>query len=413
MKRLEAYNELQTDRIVKKHKVETLQNASDQVLDFQEKLTEEMRKEPLLESTTQKQAENTTTSEELAGKLEQDTQGCDALENHKANYEEEDELTDDEFEKSLTEADIIDISSNKPPLIIKESFSRLKEEAQSQTPPHIKVDGLKKWIQENYARKIKTTISNIRSTTTIEGFDTKHVEFIKRILEIKLMQFQAGHGNKLDLLMDENTYTSTIVSPDFEILKFCFPKLFISRWNENDVPSSKWRREMVYRNSNASARKADGILFNYENTSQEFLLFENIGPPLKTKNPKYNGDLLKCFRNSVDSICKTFWNGNGDVEFAKKYYVLAYVLYKDKGELFRLNLGAPKTFVAERILTVNYSFEYSTFPYTVDIIVLLLTVKATFESNMDVLHDYSKSCMEISNNFTPVREWLSLNRNSL
>ncbi|CAG8591897.1 4006_t:CDS:2 [Ambispora leptoticha] len=249
------------------------------------------------------------------------------LENHKANYEEKDELAEDEFEKSLTEADIINISSNRPSLMSKELLSRLKEEAQSQPPPRIKVDGLKK--------------------------------------------------------------------------------------NENDVPSSKWRREMIYQNSNASARKADGILFNYENTSQESLLFENIGPPLKTKNPKYNGDLLKCFRNSVDSICKTFWNGNGDVEFAKKYYVLAYVLHKDKGELFRLNLGAPKTFVAERILTVHYSFEYSTFPCIVGIIDLLLTVKAIFESNMDVLHDYSKSCMEISNNFTPVREWLSLNRNSL
>ncbi|CAG8771724.1 26805_t:CDS:2 [Gigaspora margarita] len=248
------------------------------------------------------------------------------LENHKAIHEEKDELTDDEVEKSLAEADIINISSDNLP-INREFFNILKEKAHSQPPPRIKLDGLKKWIQENYARKITTTISNIRSITTIEDFDTKQVDFIKRILEIKLMQFQAGHGKKLDLLMDENTYTSTIVSPDFEMLKFCFPKLFISRWNENDVPSSKWRREIAYHDSSASARKADGILFNYENTSQEFLLFENIGPPLKTQNPKYNGDLLKCFRNSVDSICKTFWNGNGDVEFAKKYYVLAYVLY--------------------------------------------------------------------------------------
>ncbi|CAG8581200.1 30036_t:CDS:10 [Racocetra persica] len=315
------------------------------------------------------------------------------LENIKANYEEKDELTDNDVERSLAEADIINISSDNPP-INRELFNRLKEKAHSQPPPRIKIDGLKKWIQENYARKITTTISNIRSVTTIENFDAKQAK-------------------KLDLLMDENTYTSTIVSPDFEILKFCFPKLFISRWNENDVPSSKWRREIVYRDSNASARKADGILFNYRNITQEFLLFENIGPPLKTQNPKYNGDLLKCFRNSVDSICKTFWNGNGDIKFAKKYYVLAYVLYKDKGELFRLNLGAPKTFVAERILTVNYPFEYSTFPCIVSIIDLLFTVKAIFESNVDVLHDYSKSCMEISKNFTPVREWLSLNRNSL
>ncbi|CAG8801790.1 30943_t:CDS:10, partial [Gigaspora margarita] len=316
------------------------------------------------------------------------------LENSKANYEEKDKLTDDDVKKSLAEADIINISSDNPP-INRELFNRLKKKAHSQPPPRIKIDGLKKCIQENYARKITTTISNIRSVTTIEDFDTKQVDFIKRILEIKLMQFQARHSKKLDLLMDENIYTSTIVSPDFEILKFCFPKLFISRWNENDVPSSKWHREIAYCNSSVSAHKADGILFNYENISQEFLLFENIGPPLKTQNPKYN-----------DSICKTFWNENGDVEVAKKYYVLAYVLYKDKGELFRLNLGAPQTFVAKRILTVNYPFEYSTFPCIVSIINLLFTVKAIFESNVNVLHDYSKSCMEISNNFIPVREWL-------
>jgi len=35
----------------------------------------------------------------------------------------------------------------------KEFLSRLKEEAQSRPPPRIKVDGLKKWIQENYAVK--------------------------------------------------------------------------------------------------------------------------------------------------------------------------------------------------------------------------------------------------------------------
>ncbi|CAG8848086.1 31809_t:CDS:2, partial [Racocetra persica] len=81
-------------------------------------------------------------------------------------------------------------------------------------------------------------------------------------------------------------------------------------------------------------------------------------------------------------------------------------------ELFRLNLGAPKTFVAERILTVNYPFEYSTFPCIVSIVELLFTVKAVFESNLSVLHDYSKSCMETSKIFTPVRQWLCLDRNS-
>ncbi|CAG8602624.1 22994_t:CDS:10, partial [Gigaspora margarita] len=304
--------------------------------------------------------------------------------------EEKMELTNEDFEERLNDADIINITT-----------------AQSQSLPRINVDGLKEWIKKNYARKIKTTLSNLRSTTIIEGFDAEHSDFIKRIFEIKLMQLQAGHGEKLDWLMDENTYTSTIVSPDFEILNLT--NALLNR-NENEVPSSKWRRILIY--GVASARKADGILFNYDNVDQEFLIFENIGPPSRRKKPKYYADLLKCFRNSVDAICKIFWNGNGDVELVRKYYVLAYVLHGKKGELFRLNLGAPKTFVAEKILVVNYPFEYATFPNIVDIIDLLFTVKAVFESNQDVFHDYTKSCMETTKKFTPVREWLHLNRDS-
>ncbi|CAG8823009.1 34890_t:CDS:2, partial [Racocetra persica] len=63
--------------------------------------------------------------------------------NYKANHEEKDELFEDEFEKSLAEVDIINISSNNP-LINKEFFDILKKTAQSQPPSHIKVDRLKK-----------------------------------------------------------------------------------------------------------------------------------------------------------------------------------------------------------------------------------------------------------------------------
>ncbi|CAJ0641032.1 4099_t:CDS:2 [Entrophospora sp. SA101] len=253
---------------------------------------------------------------------------------------EEIELDNEEFEQRLADADIINISAANS-LINKKLFNKLKATAQSQSIPCINVDELKKWIKKNYTRKVNTTLSNLRSTTMIEGFDTEQFDFL-----------QAGHGEKLDLSMDENTYTATIVSPDFETLKLCFPTLFISRWNENEVPSSKWRCKLIY--GVGYAHKADGILFNYDNVDQEFLLFENVGPPSKTKEPKYCADLLKCFRNSVDAICKAFWNGNGDVELAKKYYVLSYVLHENEGELYRLNLGAPKAFVAEKILK-NYT----------------------------------------------------------
>ncbi|CAH1771278.1 1699_t:CDS:2, partial [Entrophospora sp. SA101] len=79
----------------------------------------------------------------------------------------------------------------------------------------------------------------------------------------------------------------------------------------------------------------------------------NVGPPSKTKEPKYRADLLKCFRNSVDAICKTFWNGNGDLcPIDEK--VLFEIHAENEGELYRLNLGAPKAFVAEKILK-NYT----------------------------------------------------------
>ncbi|CAJ0630152.1 13490_t:CDS:2, partial [Entrophospora sp. SA101] len=91
-------------------------------------------------------------------------------------------------------------------------------------------------------RKINDTLSNLLATTEIEGFNDDQFDLIKRVFEYKLLQLRAGHDNQLDVsLMDENTYTSTVISPDFEFLKICFPGL-----NENDVPSSKWRRELIY-----------------------------------------------------------------------------------------------------------------------------------------------------------------------
>ncbi|CAJ0749753.1 15652_t:CDS:2 [Entrophospora sp. SA101] len=151
---------------------------------------------------------------------------------------EEIELDNEEFEQRLADAEIINISAANS-LINKKLFNKLKATAQSQFIPRINVDELKKWIKKNYTRKVNTTLSNLQSTTMIEGFDTEQFDFVKQILEMKLMQLQAGHGEKLDLSMDENTYTATIMSPDFETLKLCFPALFISRWNENEVPSSK------------------------------------------------------------------------------------------------------------------------------------------------------------------------------
>lgn len=128
----------------------------------------------------------------------------------------------------------------------------LKEQANSAPFPNINTTGLKIWIKKNYAVcarlcisfiyslglllvffqcNIYDTLSNLRETTKIDGFDADQFDLIKRVLEYKLMHLIAGHGNQLDVsLMDENTYTSTVISQDFELLKLCFPGLFVSQW---------------------------------------------------------------------------------------------------------------------------------------------------------------------------------------
>ncbi|RHZ79330.1 hypothetical protein Glove_149g56 [Diversispora epigaea] len=72
---------------------------------------------------------------------------------------------------------------------------------------YVSIFGLSIWYTDGnftFSANSKTALSNLQSITIIEGFDTEQIDFLKRIFETKLMQLQAEHGEKLDLLMDEN-----------------------------------------------------------------------------------------------------------------------------------------------------------------------------------------------------------------
>ncbi|RHZ84040.1 hypothetical protein Glove_86g123 [Diversispora epigaea] len=208
-------------------------------------------------------------------------------------------LSDDEYEERLIEANIVNISASRS-LANKDLLKISKERVKSIPFPNINTTGLKIWIKKIYMRNIHDTLSNLRATTEINGWAWESA--------------------------------------------FTFPGLFVSQWKENDFPSTKWRRELVYY-TNAYARKADGILFNYDDNDHEFLIFENISPPLETKN-----------RNICDIRSFSFTN-------------------------------------------------------ITDIINLLFTVKAVFESNKNVLYEYDLSCMGTDENVIPVHEWLALDEN--
>ncbi|CAJ0846439.1 13714_t:CDS:2, partial [Entrophospora sp. SA101] len=323
---------------------------------------------------------------------------------------DQEELTDEEYFLGLSVADIINLSDKKT-LADDEMVAKLKKEANSNPPPCINSAYLKRWFNSVYENDIENSLKKLKKDfDVIDGFDTSESDLIKDIIRIKLLQLRADHG-KINKHIDENTYTSILISMDFEFLRLHFPGLISSSWNENEVPSSKWRREKIYNDSDAMARKADGILFNYNCRDQELFIFENIGPPEKTNNPKYLSDKLKCFRNCADSIFKTFYNGNGNIKYASKFYVLAYIVYKTKGELFRVNLAAPETFAVDKIMEIEYPFEHVNIINIIKVIELVFMVKKIIELNNDTLYNYKQSCIDIDkynkDKFIKVKEWLS------
>ena len=100
------------------------------------------------------------------------------------------------------------------------------------------------------------------------------------------------------------------------------------------------------------ARKADGILCNFDRAEadQEFLIFENTGPPTRAQYGKYQTDTFKCFQNCVDAIRKTFWCGTGDVSIASKYFVLAYMVYS-KFILF-ICIYSPWLYITDKVFFI-------------------------------------------------------------
>ncbi|CAJ0834598.1 5664_t:CDS:2 [Entrophospora sp. SA101] len=76
------------------------------------------------------------------------------------------------------------------------------------------------------------------------------------MVRIKLLQLRAEFG-QISKKIDENTYTFTLTSVDFEFLRLHFPHLV------------------------------------------ELLIFENLGPPNQIKNTKYLSDKIKCFSKGM------------------------------------------------------------------------------------------------------------------
>ncbi|KAF0510822.1 proteophosphoglycan ppg4 [Gigaspora margarita] len=202
-------------------------------------------------------------------------------------------------------------------------------------------DELKKWVLENrviditdkekdeienyvinvFERNIEETIKSIQDKKI--NLDQKDAEFIKRILDAWAFRWKAEFNEN----MSESTYTATWIAPDFEILKSKNPELFTSSWCEMIHPSSRWIRQNVYKSNKKAGRKCDGILF-IKNSLLERLVFENVSPPKMNKRPKYYSDLKKAIRNAVDSLCTRFWsNREGDVEIARKYMELVYIVH--------------------------------------------------------------------------------------
>ncbi|CAG8511372.1 11274_t:CDS:10, partial [Ambispora leptoticha] len=249
--------------------------------------------------------------------------------------ESDDDTTDDEFDESYCTAEIINISDH-------EAVYQHGE--------------LKKWVLEN-RRNVESTMKFIKEKKV--DLDPKDASFVKRILDTWAYKWKSEFNET----MSESTYTATWIAPDFEILKNKDPGLFNSSWCEMIHPSSKWRRQNVYKSNKKTGRKCDGIIF-IKSSTIERLVFENVCSPKKEKHLKYYKDLNKSFRNAIDTLCKRFWtNRQGDVEICRKYNISVDLLsnYKleNQGELWRICLAGKDKFLAERIykLEIPWKFE--------------------------------------------------------
>jgi hypothetical protein len=130
----------------------------------------------------------------------------------------------------------------------------------------------------------------------------------------------------LDLLWDENTYTSVWIAPDLMALYTAsdshITKIFM---NENQFPPSSWRRSLIRDTPNSKGTNVDGYICGIDTYPE--LILENCGPPLCTKESKKSDDEAKCWRNSADSLIQRFYKSTGSFEVAKQYRVMSMIVY--------------------------------------------------------------------------------------
>ncbi|RUS16518.1 hypothetical protein BC937DRAFT_91119 [Endogone sp. FLAS-F59071] len=173
-------------------------------------------------------------------------------------------------------------------------------------------------LKQNFNKDISSKLLCLQSMKAIEGFNDDEFDLIKQVLEDKLMHMYARLTGKLDLLMDENTYISMVISTDFEFLKKCFLGLFDSRWyisnqlNENEVLLSQWCHQLS--GESASARKADGILFSFDQFDWEIFIFENVDPPIQA--------IFESNKNILDEYTTSSFKKNTNITPVRKWLQL-------------------------------------------------------------------------------------------
>ncbi|CAG8565960.1 944_t:CDS:2 [Ambispora gerdemannii] len=378
MKKSEKNYQLKLARLTDKHKIVTLRNASDQVLDFQSKLTEEVNKESLSEARSAKLEESTNSKKAtdkndiryyLSNKQET-TESAGTLTNSLKRKSElgynitEIEIKADDEKISIEKQKFLEMRKrNIYPLckpfreLSKEDAEGLFDEISSNTNIVVELpNNLKEYLKELFSGNIENAMSKIeiplRNPNNLSNWT-------REVCRHFLLYFNYGG---LQIEGDEKTWSTQTVYRMLDLFSMFFRKIIsgvsfgeIINEAQND---RKYNINYTQKPSQSGcASKNDGVMYQEEVST---LIYEQSFGPTEFTDLHHLNDIVKLSRNGVDDLNFHFTkNSNCDVTTAKKLKSISVHGYKYFLSIYVTDLIRVETYRMYEIFSCKIPISYS------------------------------------------------------
>ncbi|KAF9900914.1 hypothetical protein EC991_006746 [Linnemannia zychae] len=193
------------------------------------------------------------------------------------------------------------------------------------------------WFKSMIGRDTESAIRKLREERFREPW-------VHDLLYDRLKILRTG----LSAQVDENTYTSFWVAPDFVALQTGIPGLISKGFvNENHFTPSAWRRALSRGKLFAKGTNVDAYYLARDNHVD--VIFENIGSPTCTNHGKHDDDKKKCYRNAADALLDRFYNSSGSFEIAKDYRIILVIVFGHDVTIYTANIKGSNEYTVTKV----------------------------------------------------------------